>query len=72
MVLGMADARDPLLPRIEYVLDLYGVSATAFSYAASGDPALVRKIRDGRFLKKPALRERVETVLSLIEQKGKL
>jgi hypothetical protein len=68
----MTENLDPLLTRIEFALDLYGVSATAFSYAAGGDPALVAKMRKGRVIHKPALRAKIESVLSQIEKDGEL
>lgn len=57
---------DPLAPRVEEFLLLAGWSATRFGYTAAGDPALVKKMRDGRhFGAKVAAR--IEAVLS---QKG--
>lgn len=63
---------DPLLDRIEMVLDLHGVSQTAFGYEACRDPTIVPRLRGGRFIKKPALREKIESVLSRIERDGGL
>lgn len=79
MVIPFLMPTDPLLDRIEMVLDLYGVSQTAFGYEACRDPTIVAKMRGGgpknlapRFIKKPALREKIEAVLSRIERDGGL
>lgn len=60
---------DPLLPDIEFVIELYGLSVTAFSYYACGDPALVAKMRKGMHLRAKR-RERVERALSKIQHYG--
>jgi hypothetical protein len=65
-------ACDPLLARIELAIDLYAISQTAFGYHACNDPALVAKMRAGRIIKKPALRQKIEALLSRIEEKGEL
>lgn len=62
---------DPLLADIEIVLDLYNISATAFSYYAAGDPALVKRLRDGMVMREPR-RTRVKRALERIQQHGGL
>ena len=39
---------DPLAPRMEEALILSGKAASAFGYIHFGDPAFVKKMRDGR------------------------
>lgn len=51
--------KDPLLARIENALSVSGTSPTAFGYQVAGDPALVHRMREGRQIKKPALREKI-------------
>lgn len=58
---------DPLLPRIETVLALYEISATAFGYRAVGDPALVGRMRGGATLR-ARRRARVEAFLKRVEE----
>jgi hypothetical protein len=58
---------DPLLPAIEEVLILNGISATAFGYRIAGDPALVGKLRGGMVLKRKR-RAKVEAGLKELEQ----
>lgn len=54
---------DPLLMQIEAVLALSGVGPTTFGKMAAGDPTLVYRMRDGRRLLKPALREKVQRTI---------
>mgnify|MGYP003443408928 CR=1 FL=1 len=53
---------DPMLPRVEKALVKSGLSATAFGYMYFGDPAIVKKMRNGRNLK--GLRERMEKLFA--------
>ncbi len=39
---------DPLAPRIEDAMRLLGMTQTAFGYKYFGDPAFVKKMREGR------------------------
>jgi hypothetical protein len=57
---------DPLLPRIEAAMKIHDLSATAFGYAAVGDPAIVGKMRKGMHLRQKR-RERVEAYLTGLE-----
>lgn len=54
---------DPLLQQIEAVLALTGVGPTTFGKKAAGDPTLVYRMRAGRKLLKPSLRERVQRTI---------
>lgn len=58
---------DPLLPRIEIVLALYGISGTAFGYRAVGDGALLTRLRGGVHLR-ARRRAKVEALLNRIEE----
>ncbi len=65
-------ATDPLLHDIEIALDLYGVGISDFGAAAINDPSLVGKMRKGRWVKKPALRERIQQTVTRLYEKGTL
>jgi hypothetical protein len=54
--------RAAVLFRVERHLARAGISATRFGYLVSGDPGLVRKLRDGRDFKVATL-EKVEDYL---------
>lgn len=53
---------DPLAPRIEEALLTSSVSQTAFGYIHFGDPAFIKKMREGRKFRR-AMIEKIETVL---------
>ena len=62
---------DPLLADIEAALELYEISPTRFGYAVAGDPALIKRMRDGMVLK-TRRRARVEAGLKKIHEQGGL
>lgn len=62
---------DPLLPKIVEALDVYDISATRFGYVVAGDPALVKKMREGRRPRRK-MRGKIEKALSKLERKGTL
>lgn len=53
---------DPLAPRIEEALLLSGMSVTQFSYVWFGDPAFIKRMREGRKFR-VAMREKIEAML---------
>ena len=53
---------DPLATRLEEALLVSGMSQTRFSYTHFGDPAFVKKMREGRRFRRP-MAEKVEAVL---------
>lgn len=53
---------DPLAPRLEEALLLSGMSQTAFGYVNFGDPAFVKKMREGRKFRR-AMTEKIEALL---------
>ena len=53
---------DPLTPRLEEALILSGKNKSAFGYIHFGDPAFVKKMREGRNFR-PAMATKIETVL---------
>lgn len=57
---------DPLAPRIEEALLLSGMSATRFGYLATGDPALITKMRRGRRFRKPGMIAKIEAFLATL------
>jgi len=58
---------DPLLPRIESAIAVFGVSQTALGYYAVGDPTLVGKMKRGMHLR-TRRREKVVKALEKIEK----
>ncbi len=63
---------DPLLHDIEIALDLFEVGISDFGAAAADDPARVGRMRKGRRIKKPALREKIQQTLARLYAKGTL
>lgn len=57
---------DPLAPRIEEALLLSGMSQTRFGYVHFGDPAFVKKMREGRQFRRPMIAK----IESLLEEMG--
>lgn len=55
--------RDPLAPRIEEALLLSGMSQTKFGYTHFGDPAFIKKMREGRHFRRPMVKK-VEELLT--------
>lgn len=53
---------DPLAPRIEEALLLSGMSQTRFGYVEFGDPAFIKKMREGRHFRR-AMVDRIEAML---------
>lgn len=53
---------DPLAPRLEEALLLSGMSQTAFGYVNFGDPAFVKKMREGRKFRR-AMTAKIEALL---------
>lgn len=53
---------DPLAPRIEEALMLSGHSQTRFGYVHFGDPAFIKKMREGRKFRRPMV-EKIEALL---------
>lgn len=56
---------DPLAARIEEALIVSGLSATRFGYLHFGDPAFIKKMREGRQFR-TRVAERIEDVLAQI------
>lgn len=56
---------DPLAPRIEEALILSGISQTKFGYVHFGDPAFIKKMREGRNFRRPMI-VRIENLLKEI------
>lgn len=56
---------DPLAPRVEEALIVSGLSATRFGYTHFGDPAFIKKMREGRKFR-TRVAERIEDVLAQI------
>lgn len=71
IVRGMADDKDPLLPDIENALALHQISQTRFGYIAVGDPALVKRLREGMVMREDR-RGKVEAALRKLEAEGGL
>ena len=53
---------DPLAPRIEEALLLSDMSQTKFGYVHFGDPAFVKKMREGRQFRAP-MTAKIKTIL---------
>ena len=53
---------DPLAPRLEEAFLLSGMSQTAFGYVHFGDPAFVKKMREGRQFRR-AMPAKIEALL---------
>lgn len=43
---------DPLAPRIEEAMIMLGMTQTAFGYKHFGDPAFIKKMREGRHFRR--------------------
>lgn len=56
---------DPLVPRLEEALLLSGMSQTKFGYTHFGDPAFVKKMREGRQFRQPMI-VKIEALLTEI------
>lgn len=67
----MADEKDPILAAVETALALHGISQSRFGYIAVGDPALVKRLRDGVVLRDPR-RAKVQAALDKLEKEGAL
>lgn len=64
----MTKQPDPLLADVEVAIDLYGVSATRFGRNVAGDPSLLSKLREGRHIHKPDLRQRITDAIKRLEK----
>lgn len=53
---------DPLAPRVEEALMLSKMSQTQFGYVHFGDPAFIKKMREGRRFR-PSTAGKIEAVL---------
>jgi len=53
---------DPLAPRIEEALILAGMSQSQFGYVHFGDPAFIKKMREGRQFRR-TMTLKIESIL---------
>ncbi len=63
--------QDKLLVDIDFALKAHGVSATRFGYQAAGDPAILRRLHEGRVARPPLLKK-LRAALANIEDFGVL
>lgn len=56
---------DPLAPRIEEALLMSEMSQTRFGYVHFGDPAFIKKMREGRGFRRPMI-TKIEALLKEI------
>ena len=54
---------DPIAARVEEHLLLSGMSQSKFGYVHFGDPAFIKKMREGRHFRQP-MRDRLEAILN--------
>lgn len=57
---------DPLAPRIEEALILLGMSQSRFGYVHFGDPAFIKKMREGRQFRRSMI-DKIENVLKELD-----
>ena len=57
---------DPLAPRLEEALLRSGMSQTKFGYVHFGDPAFMKKMRDGRNFRRPMI-AKIEKLLEELQ-----